>query len=708
VLVRVGIIAVLLIVAYSPIRAKTTPMTVRGMVAGSYFTPPAGSTPSSTSASYYQNVKVCADANNNDTCDPEETSTFTDNSGAFFLHSLYTGPVVAEASTGSTNSGHPLAERVTLRAAFEQVNEGAANAGKPGAPTPAASEIVITPLSTEVVRMMEADGLDYQTAKWNLARRVDVPVDQVLSDPNKLTAGLSQTSILRESVILTNRFTLAARMADRHDASIKDAQQTAMNLESIPRYDHIFIIVLENKATPSIKGSPLAPKINAYLNANNQFTSYYATGNPSEPNRIALAAADDFGVTDDNAISCIDSPANALEDLPLPNGLGPCSQATNHNIKNRRNLMNALTAGGMTWRVYSESMNPHRDPRLDGIADPTVVASDHVYQATDPVGAIGNPLLKIPFPAALYRPKHNESVNLQNVRSAPEFFDSNRTLGGGQWDEALKAAYPGWNVDQFGTDLANNEVANVNFLEPDQCDDMHSITVQGTVPPSTTPINASDCSGSANIFRGDIYTDALIRKIQASPLWNNTAKRAAIVIMFDEGTATTKFNSCCGWNPVNKPAYSTQIPLGVLLKSPDGTVSVDTTIANYFQGNKGHGPSIFGVLTNQPFAPKGVVDSDAYSHIAFVRTLQDMFGLADPGDDWSYMNRSKYTEKFIADHLAILPEYSVSPDRHFDAVRPMNHAYVIPDGYVQKNGFPPLFPAQIGPDKNQINVWALK
>ena len=52
----------------------------------------------------------------------------------------------------------------------------------------------------------------------------------------------------------------------------------------------------------------------------------------------------------------------------------------------------------------------------------------------------------------------------------------------------------------------------------------------------------------------------------------------------------------------------------------------------------------------------------------------------------------------------LLPEYSVSPDRHFDAVRPMNHAYVIPNGYVQKNGFPP----QMGPDANQINAWALK
>ncbi len=143
----------------------------------------------------------------------------------------------------------------------------------------------------------------------------------------------------------------------------------------------------------------------------------------------------------------------------------------------------------------------------------------------------------------------------------------------------------------------------------------------------------------------------------------------------------------------------------MLTSDAEGRVAIDESIANYAQGNKGHGPSVFAVLTNQPKAPKHVVDTDAYSHMSFVRTLQDMFQLADPGDDWSYINRSKYTERFIAAHLLLLPEYANSADPHFDAVRPMNHAYVIPKDYVQKNGFPA---AQVGPDANQLNAWALK
>ncbi len=719
------VIAAALLIAYSNSQAqRTVPMTVRGVVAGSFFTPPAGATPSSTVASYYRNAKVCADINNNGVCDPDEASTTTDDQGAFHLHGLATGPVIAEISTSATNSGHAVTARTVFFAAPGQITEGAVNAGHPKAPTPAAADIVITPLSTEVVRMMEDDGIDYQTARYHLAKRLNVPIDQVLTDPNKLTGAAIQTALLTESVVLTNRFTLAAKMVDRGDVSptalaanasaagpvisMKEALQTAMNLESIPRYDHIFIMMLENKAVSSIKNSKFAPNINGYLTAGNQFTSYYATGNPSEPNYTSLAGGDDYGITDDSAWNCV--PAGDTADLnedPLPAGLSDCTNATNHNLKNRSNLFNALTARGMTWRVYNESVNPGRDVRLNAAADATLLAPDHVYPASSPVGAIGNPDLILRFPSGAYATKHNPPIAFQNARSAPEFFSSNRTMGGGQWDDAIRgsAATPaGWNVDQLATDLANEDVANLNFLVPDQCDDMHALTVTGTITGTTTTGTASDCSGNADIYRGDLYVDYLIKKVQAAPVWSNTQKRVAIVVMFDEAAATTGLNSCCGWNPSTGSSVAGK-SLGVLTKNVDGTVSVETTIARYNQGNKGHGSSIFLVLTNQPDAPKGVVDSDAYSHFSFARTLQNMFQLADPADDWSYIGRSKYTEKFIAANITNLPEYANSADTHFDAVRAMNHRFIIPDGYLQKNGFPAQ---QIGPDANQLNVWALK
>lgn len=771
-----------LIVAYPAGYAKDsrTPMTVRGVVAGSLFTPPAGSTPSSTKASYYLGARVCVDANNNGICDAGEASTTTDKWGEFFLESPVSGPLVAEILTTSTNAivdmpkhehgwkddrrddrhdedrhadrddkkHAPAAARVmVLRASLDQIAEGARDDHHRDGHR-LSGEVAITPLSTEVVRMMEADNLHYLTAKQDLASRLDVPVHDVLRDPNRVRDDSVQAALLTESVILTNRFTLATKMFNRGDVSptalaanpnatgpaisMPEAEQAAMNVEGIPRYDHIFIVMLENKGTSSIRNSPFAPKINGYLNSGNQFTNYFATGNPSEPNYTALGGADDFGISDDSQWNCDATGPNAPQDLPLPDKTQPglasspfaatCTQASaiNHNIVGRPNLFNALSAAGMTWRTYNESMNPGQDIRTDSVADSAVVAADHVYPPGT-VGpnttTIGNPNLLLPLPAGLYKTKHHPGMAYQNVRSAPEFRSSNRTMGGGQWDAALLSttayAIPaGYDIDQFDTDLQTGDIGNLNFVIPDQCDDMHGITVRGTVPGSTTPVTASDCASVSNnvaittsapiITRGDNYVDFLVRKIQASPIWRNPHKRVAIVLMFDEGGATSGFNSCCGWNPANSAVANP------LTQNPDGTFSKDTSINNYTRGNRGHGNSIFGVLTNQPSAPRGISDNDAYSHFSFVRTLQDMFQLADPAADGSYMNRSKYTEKFIAANILNLPEYAGSADTHFDSVRPMNHAFVAPSGYVQKQSTDRNTPAQVGPDANQINVWALK
>ena len=690
-----GALASASLILYAPAATPTAPTsTVRGVVAGTRFAPPSGTTPSRTSTTYFRHARVCFDANDNGACDPSESSTLSDDTGSFVLTGAGRDAIVAEVSRDEASAAVLGADRLVFRAASE-----AAAASAP---------VAVTPLSTEILRLMEADRLPYKTARAQLAARLGISVAEAASDPAIVTAPASRRAVLAEAVTLSRRFGLAAKMVDRQPAmTMKEAQQAAMALEGIPRYDYIFIITLENKAATVIRKSPLAPHINAYLDAGNEFTSYYATGNPSEPNRIVVSSGDDFGVTDDNAWNCVPEgdTANLPEDV-VPAGRPPCVNATNHNLKHRANLFTAMTAAGMSWRMYNESMNPGRDWRLNGVADPTLVADDHLYPADSPVGALGTTGLRVPFPASLYMTKHNGTVSFQELRSSPDFAKNNRTLGGGQWDDAIRrspSTPPGWNADQFGADLQSGDVGQLNFLEPDQCDDMHGVKAPGALAGTDAAIMASDCSGPPGIYRGDLYVDWLVKKIQASALWTNTAKRAAIVLMFDEASATTGFNSCCGWNPSAGPQVAGQ-SLGPLAELSNGEVAADPSIANYNRGNRGHGASVFGVLTNQPHAPKHIVDSDAYSHISFVRTLQDMFQLADPGDDWSYMNRSKYTEAFIAAHLTLLPEYAHSADPHFDAVRPMNHAYVIPAGYVQKNGSPP----HVGPDANQLNPWALR
>jgi hypothetical protein len=188
----------------------------------------------------------------------------------------------------------------------------------------------------------------------------------------------------------------------------------------------------------------------------------------------------------------------------------------------------------------------------------------------------------------------------------------------------------------------------------------------------------------------------------------------AIVVMFDEGEGTAHGSSCCGWN-----AGGTNSGTAPVSVSASGVATAASAPVNYAQGNNGHGNSIFAVISNQQdvgTAAKGIKDSDSYSHFSFVRTLQDMFGLADPTKDASYLNRAKYTEAFIAANITALPEFAGSADTHFDAVRPINHAYKIPASYTQKLdplgivavGAASAVQQQTGPDANQTNVWSLK
>ncbi len=732
-------------------------VTLNGVVTATSFTPGSATDPT-IAGGYYQGAKICVDANGNGVCDSGETSVVTDSKGAFSITMRENAALIADIGTDATNTatGAKVASRDVLRASLDQVIEQGGGS------------IVISPLSSEVQRLVEVNGSTYAAEKTNLATRLGVSAANVLADVNGVTTAADKTAMLAESAVLDKRFTYAITKLDRGDmypdalavpggdprlvaaagvtqtsldATAKDtrakitfaqSQQAAFNIEGVPRYDNIFIVMLENKASSSIVNSPYAPKINALLRSGNQLTSYYATGNPSEPNYTALGGADDFGITDDSQWNCDATGVNAVTDLPVPDKTQPglasspftatCTQAAavNHNIVGKPNLFNAITAAGMTWRAYSESMNPGQDFRTDSVADAGVSAADNVYAPGTLAGnttVVGTAGLSLPLPAGLYKTKHHPGMAYQNVRSAPEFKFSNRTMGGGQWDATLKAsstayAVPAsYDVDQLGTDLKNGTYGTLNFLVPDQCDDMHGITVAGKVGGVTTV--ASDCSSVANnvanatggaiITRGDNYVDALVAKIKASALWNNPQKRVAIVLMFDEGNATSGFNSCCGWNVSNSAVANP-----VVVDPKTGAVTKDTSVVNYTKGNRGHGESIFGILSNQVSAPKGIADNDAYSHFSFVRTLQDMFGLADPAVDASYMNRSKYTESFIAANILNLPEYAGSADTHFDSVRPINHAWKAPAAYTQKQSADAALSAQTGPDATQVNVWSLK
>ena len=356
--------------------------TEAGVVTSAALTPGSATEPN-TSAGYYSGAKVCVDSNDNGKCESGETYAVTDATGHFSIDLPGPTALIADIGTAAVNTANGVVNstRNVFRVSIDQVGEQGSN-------------LVIGPLSSEVVRQMEANHSSYATEKQNLATRLGVPVSQVVADPG-LATGATKSALTREANVLTGRFAYAITKLDRGDLypdalavpggdpeltglagvtpatattpetrtpiTFHQAEQAAFEVEGIPRYDHIFIVMLENKSTQAMFNSAFAPKINAYLRAGNFASSYYATGNPSEPNYTALGGGDDFGITDDSQWNCDATGPNAPQDLPLPTntqpGLGSspftatCTQTvgTNHNIVGKPNLFTAITAAGMTW-----------------------------------------------------------------------------------------------------------------------------------------------------------------------------------------------------------------------------------------------------------------------------------------------------------------------------------------------------------------------
>jgi hypothetical protein len=170
---------------------------VKGVVGGAYFNPPvfadtaAASSASSTVAGVYQAAKVCFDLNDNGVCDAGEPSTTTGADGSFSLLSKTLAPLVAEISTTATNNGHVITSRNVFRVKQDQVSAATVNPMLPAA-------VDITPLSTEVARAVENDGVTYTQAVNNLAQRLGVSPADVLKAPTKITDTTELPAILKE------------------------------------------------------------------------------------------------------------------------------------------------------------------------------------------------------------------------------------------------------------------------------------------------------------------------------------------------------------------------------------------------------------------------------------------------------------------------------------------------------------------------------
>jgi Phosphoesterase family len=143
---------------------------------------------------------------------------------------------------------------------------------------------------------------------------------------------------------------------------------------AFPRYDHVFLIIMENEDYNQVIGNQFAPIMNALAKDYGLATNYRGVADPSEPNYVAMLGGDFFGISDDDPY-----------------------WFPGHTIS-ANNLMSQLESAGKTWRGYFQSM-------------PYVGYRGYCY----PDKCNG-----IPDADTLYVTKHNGIVNFADLQTASE------------------------------------------------------------------------------------------------------------------------------------------------------------------------------------------------------------------------------------------------------------------------------------------------
>jgi len=116
--------------------------------------------------------------------------------------------------------------------------------------------------------------------------------------------------------------------ANQPTSAISTLPQSNVTTGTIPDFDHIALIVLENEDYAGVIGNPKMPNLNALATQYVLLSNYYAVTHPSLPNYIAMMSGGTQNITSD----------------------------CNNCFVNPKNLADEISASGRTWKAYEEDM----------------------------------------------------------------------------------------------------------------------------------------------------------------------------------------------------------------------------------------------------------------------------------------------------------------------------------------------------------------
>ena len=335
------------------------------------------------------------------------------------------------------------------------------------------------------------------------------------------------------------------------------------------RVKKVFVIAMENHnwTQPSIQTSPqqifqnpATPFINSLVNGTSGISKQvaFAKGyinaapgvHPSEPNYIWAEAGTNFGVNNDNDPYKADCTADTV-------------QPTN------QHLSAFLTVARKSWKSYQE------DTDVDATNTPLPVSSWTVPLRSQS-GTFSNGVNAFNYSNQYnYAAKHNPMLYFTDTNGGCNTTTSNQ----------LRLNYAP--LQQFALDLANNSVADYNWITPNQFNDQHTTLANGYGQYA----NSGSTADSARIAQGDNFLARIVPLIMASDAYKD---HGLIVLWWDESEGGDDSSRTLPFIIISKDVH----------KNVNG-VPYSNTIQ--------------------------------YSHSSFLRTMQEIFGVAPPRHGYNWL-----------------------------------------------------------------------
>jgi hypothetical protein len=343
-----------------------------------------------------------------------------------------------------------------------------------------------------------------------------------------------------------------------------------------PRFDHVFVIVLENEGFDTTFGpNSKAPYLSKTLVSQGVLLNqYYGTGHVSLDNYVAMISGQ--AATPDTRNDC-----QAYADFSLT-GTTSDGQAIGNGCvypASVKTIADQLPEVGRTWRGYMGDMgnDPNRESATCG--HPALNANDLTQTAEKPSTSVPN--------GDQYASRHDPFVYFHSIIDSP-VCETNVV-----------------NLNHLTADLAReNTTPNLVFITPNLCDDGHD----------------SPCVTGApgGLVSADAFLQKWIPIIQASPAYR---EGGLIVITFDEGGLSITVNAQGGYviSAEGQTCCSEQPGPNI------GTFPQSSALGPYTLTYGSYGGDRTGTVLLSNRLRAGTVSNVPFNHYSLLRTLEDNF-----------------------------------------------------------------------------------